>query len=45
MEAVVWADTAQANVILTGLIAVLIKVCMYVGGLNELWRIDVEGNR
>ena len=45
MKAVLWADTAQLLVMISGLLAVAIRGCMEVGGLTEVWRIAEEGGR
>ncbi|XP_041472819.1 sodium/iodide cotransporter-like [Lytechinus variegatus] len=45
MKAVLWTDTLQAIIIFVGVIAFVIKGCIDVGGLGEVWRIAGEGNR
>ena len=45
MKAVLWADTAQILVMVAGLLAVIIRGCMTVGGVAEVWRIAEEGGR
>lgn len=45
LKAVIWTDTIQMMIMLAGLIAVLIKISMDVGGIGEIWRISAEGDR
>ncbi len=45
MKAVLWADMAQTIVMVAGLVAVLVRGCMLVGGLGEVWRIANEDDR
>ncbi|XP_071499449.1 sodium-coupled monocarboxylate transporter 1-like [Diadema antillarum] len=45
IKAVLWADTLQALVIVSGLMAVIVKGTIDVGGVDEVIRRGVEGNR
>jgi Na+/proline symporter len=43
MKAVLWTDTFQAGVILAGLLAVVIRGSMVVGGFGAAWDIANKG--
>ncbi|XP_071480946.1 sodium-coupled monocarboxylate transporter 2-like, partial [Diadema antillarum] len=45
IKAVLWADSLQALVIVGGLIAIIVKGTIDVGGVDEVIRRGVEGNR
>ncbi|XP_014671170.1 PREDICTED: sodium-coupled monocarboxylate transporter 1-like [Priapulus caudatus] len=45
MKAVIWTDAFQMVVILVGLLAVIVKGTMDVGGMDEVFRISDEGGR
>ena len=45
MKAVVWVDTLQSFVMLAGMLAVLIKTVMLVGGADKLYSLLDEGKR
>ena len=45
MKAVVWTDTMQVCIMIAGVLAVIIKGSIDVGGIDEVWRRGVEGNR
>ena len=45
MKAVVWVDTIQAGIMLAGVLAVLIRTTMIVGGFNNVWVALEESGR
>ena len=45
MKAVLWADSAQLVVMLVGVIVLLIRGTMHVGGTQQLLDIAREGGR
>ncbi len=45
MKAVLWADTLQAVIMVAGLIAMLIRGCAKLGGIEEVFRIAEEHGR
>ncbi|XP_071493672.1 sodium/iodide cotransporter-like, partial [Diadema antillarum] len=45
IKAVLWTDTLQALIIVIGVVAVIIKGTIEVGGADEVWRIGLEGRR
>ena len=45
IKAVVWTDTLQICIMVLGVVAVIVKGCIDVGGIDEVWRRGVEGNR
>ncbi|OWF49417.1 Sodium-coupled monocarboxylate transporter 2 [Mizuhopecten yessoensis] len=45
MKAVLWTDTFQVTMMLTGLIAILIKGSIESGGIGEAWQRAVDGER
>ncbi|XP_050734620.1 sodium-coupled monocarboxylate transporter 2-like isoform X2 [Eriocheir sinensis] len=45
MKAVVWTDVMQLAVILGGLMAILVKGCMDLGGFTNIWNTALAHNR
>jgi len=45
MKAVMYTDLLQIIIMFAGIIAVVIKGSMDVGGFSEVWRIAGEGDR
>ena len=45
MVAVIWTDLLQACIMLVGILAVIIQGGRQVGGIEEIWRINMEGDR
>ncbi len=45
MKAVLWADTLQAFIMIAGLIALLIRGCTKLGGIDEVFRRAEEHGR
>ncbi len=45
MKAVLWADTIQAVIMLSGLLAILIRGYARVGGIDEAWMRAEEHGR
>ena len=45
MKAVLWADTLQCFIMLAGLLAVLIRATIDVGGIEQVWKIAKDGGR
>ena len=45
MKAVLWADSAQLSVMLLGVIILIIKGTMHVGGFHKVMEIAAQGGR
>ena len=45
LRAVVYTDTFQAAIIFTGILALIVKGIIDVGGVEEVWRRSHEGGR
>lgn len=45
IKATIWVDFIQMLVVITGLVAILVRGSMMVGGFQEVWRINWEGGR
>ena len=45
MKAVVWTDTLQVCIMVLGVVTVVVKGTIDVGGFGEVWRRGVEGKR
>ncbi|GAB6024144.1 Sodium-coupled monocarboxylate transporter 1 [Chamberlinius hualienensis] len=45
IKAVIWADAAQAVVIVTMMMIVIVKGCYDIGGITKVWQIASEGNK
>lgn len=45
VRAVVYTDVLQTTVMFVGVLAVVMQVCVDLGGLDEVWSRAVEGNR
>ncbi|XP_047470463.1 sodium-coupled monocarboxylate transporter 1-like [Penaeus chinensis] len=45
VRAVVYTDVLQTTVMFVGVLAVVMQVCIDLGGLDEVWSRAVEGNR
>lgn len=45
LKAVVWSDTVQFSVTVSGLFTVLVLGILSVGSVEEVWRISSEGGR
>ena len=45
MKAVLWADTLQTTIMMTGLIAVIIQGNIKMGGLTNVWSIAQQSGR
>ena len=45
MKAVLWADTLQTAIMMAGLVALLIRGCERMGGIEEVWRRAEEHGR
>ena len=45
MKAVLWADTVQAVIMMAGLIALLIRGCAKLGGIEEVFKRAGEHGR
>ncbi len=45
MKAVLWADTLQTAVMMAGVVALLIRGCERMGGMEEVWRRAEEHGR
>ncbi|GFO44793.1 sodium-coupled monocarboxylate transporter 1 [Plakobranchus ocellatus] len=44
-KSVIWTDAFQGIMVFVGIIAIVIKACVEVGGLEEVWRLSEEGGR
>ena len=45
MKAVVWTDTLQSIIMVLGVVAVIVKGCIDVGGIEEVLKRATEGSR
>jgi len=45
IKAVIWTDVFQAGVIITGMLIIVIKGVLEIGGLERVWNINKEGGR
>lgn len=45
MKAVLWTDTFQTTMMITGLLATLIQGCIEMGGFTNAWKIAKENER
>ncbi|XP_041466145.1 sodium-coupled monocarboxylate transporter 1-like [Lytechinus variegatus] len=45
LKAVVWTDTVQGIIMIVGVVALIIKGTMVVGGLDKVWQIAEQGDR
>ncbi|XP_077867326.1 sodium-coupled monocarboxylate transporter 2-like [Saccoglossus kowalevskii] len=45
MKAVIWTDVFQSIIVFTGLLAVIIKGTIILGGIQNAWRIAEDGGR
>ena len=45
MRAVLWADTLQTLVMAIGLLALLIRGCVVLGGVSNVWTIAQQQGR
>ena len=45
MKAVLWADCFQMFIVIGSVMSFFIKSTIDVGGVNEVWRIGLEGKR
>ncbi|XP_063957351.1 sodium-coupled monocarboxylate transporter 1-like isoform X1 [Lytechinus pictus] len=45
LKAVVWTDTLQGIIMIVGVVALIIKGTMVVGGLDKVWQIAEQGDR
>ncbi len=45
MKAVLWADCFQMFIVIGAVISIFIKSSLSVGGVKEVWRIGLEGER
>ncbi|GFR88848.1 sodium-coupled monocarboxylate transporter 1 [Elysia marginata] len=44
-KSVVWTDVFQAGVVFFGLLIIIIKGCIEVGGISQVWHLSGEGGR
>ncbi|GFR92437.1 sodium-coupled monocarboxylate transporter 1 [Elysia marginata] len=44
-KSVIWTDVFQTCIVFVGMFAIIIKACMEVGGLGEVWRLSRDGGR
>ncbi|GFO44795.1 sodium-coupled monocarboxylate transporter 1 [Plakobranchus ocellatus] len=44
-KSVIWTDVFQAVMVFVGIIAIVTKACVEVGGIGEVWRLSEEGGR
>ncbi|RUS72266.1 hypothetical protein EGW08_019967, partial [Elysia chlorotica] len=44
-KSVVWTDVFQTVIVFVGMFVIIIKACIEVGGIGEVWRLSREGGR
>ena len=45
LKAVLWADTVQMFIMMAGILAILIKGCITLGGIGNVWAMAEQGGR
>ena len=45
MSAVIWTDIIQAFIMLCGIVAIVIRGGIAVGGIEEIWKLNQQGAR
>ena len=45
MKATIWNDTIQMGIIYVGLIVIIVRGVSHMGGVAEVYRINMEGGR